>query len=79
MAIDIIDAWAQHPTRRHIDDPIFDSLRIWTRTESEVPATDIPVSMTIHAMDEAGVSKALISAWYGPVILRIKPDTHFLS
>jgi hypothetical protein len=74
MAIDIIDAWAQHPTPRHIDDPIFESLRRWTRSASEVPAADIPVSATIHAMDEGGVSKALISAWYAPKNVMISND-----
>lgn len=29
----IIDAWVQHPTARHIGDPIFDSVRRWNRDE----------------------------------------------
>jgi hypothetical protein len=29
----IIDAWTQHPTARFSRDPIFDSLRRWTRVE----------------------------------------------
>jgi hypothetical protein len=59
----IIDAWAQHPTLRHIADPIFESLRRWTRTD--VPAEELPVSLTVGLMDEGGVDRALISAWYG--------------
>ena len=60
----IIDAWAQHPTLRHASDPIFDSLRRWSR--SETPTEEIPVELTIAAMDEAAVDRSLISAWYKP-------------
>jgi predicted TIM-barrel fold metal-dependent hydrolase len=60
----IIDAWAQHPTRRHLEQPMFDSLRRWTR--GAWPAGELPVSATIDAMDEAGVTLALLSAWVGP-------------
>lgn len=64
----IIDAWAQHPTLRHLDHPMFESLRRWTRGQS-APATsgrEWPVSMTLASMDEAGVARSLISAWVGP-------------
>ncbi len=60
----IIDAWAQHPTLRHIQDPMFDSLKRWTKVPT--PTTEIPVPFTIAAMDQAGVDRALISAWVGP-------------
>jgi predicted TIM-barrel fold metal-dependent hydrolase len=64
----IIDAWAQHPTPRHSTDPVFDSLRRWTRAAQ--PETEDsqqrPVSWTISKMDEAGVSMSLISAWVAP-------------
>lgn len=60
----IIDAWAQHPTLRHSQDPIFDSLRRWTKTEA--PTEEMPVSMTIAAMDQGKVDKTLISAWVAP-------------
>ncbi len=43
---------------------MFESLRRWTR--DALPSGDLPVSATIAAMDEAGVSLALISAWVGP-------------
>jgi uncharacterized protein len=64
----IIDAWAQHPTARHLGQPMFESLRRWARGEnSGLAATaDWPVSATIAAMDAAGVSLSLISAWEGP-------------
>ncbi|MEM6810580.1 MAG: amidohydrolase, partial [Pseudomonadota bacterium] len=60
----IIDAWAQHPTLRHAQSPIFESLRRWTKTEA--PSEAPPVSGTIAAMDAGGVNKALISAWQAP-------------
>lgn len=60
----IVDAWAQHPTLRHLQDPMFDSLRRWTR--GSIPDVEVPVSATVQAMDAAGVSVSLISAWVGP-------------
>ena len=60
----IIDAWAQHPTLRHLQDPIFASLLRWTR--SEAPTEAPPVSATIAAMDAAQVCQALICAWVAP-------------
>ncbi len=68
----IIDAWAQHPTLRHSSDPIFDSLRRWTKTET--PIEELPVSVTIQTMDAAGVDKTLISAWYKPNVTMISND-----
>ena len=56
----IIDAWAQHPTLRHSQDPIFDSLRRWTKTET--PTEEIPLAVTLATMDQGGISKSLISA-----------------
>lgn len=60
----IIDVWGQHPTLRHIQDPIFDSLRRWTK--QEVPEEELPVQATIAMMDHGGVDKMLISAWQAP-------------
>jgi uncharacterized protein len=68
----IIDAWAQHPTLRHLRDPVFDSLRRWTK--AEVPTADLPVAATIAAMDQAGVSQSLICAWYAPRKIMISND-----
>ena len=59
----IIDVWMQHPTRRFLEQPIFDSLRRWARQDA-IP--DIPLSSTIDAMDEGGVQLGLASAWSGP-------------
>ncbi|KZL20859.1 Amidohydrolase [Pseudovibrio axinellae] len=60
----IIDAWAQHPTLRHIQDPIFDSLRRWTKTP--LPQQAPPVSLTVAMMDAANIDISLISAWEAP-------------
>jgi hypothetical protein len=68
----IIDAWAQHPTLRHIKDPVFDSLRRWSK--EDVPKEEIPLEFTIQSMDEANVSKSLISAWVAPNVVMISND-----
>jgi len=68
----IIDAWAQHPTLRHSNDPIFDSLRRWTK--GEIPKETLPVSYTIAAMDAANVDRSLISAWVAPRNVMISND-----
>ena len=60
----IIDAWAQHPTLRHMQNPIFDSLRRWTKTEA--PTEELPVAATIAMMDQGRIGKSLISAWQAP-------------
>ena len=60
----IIDAWAQHPTLRHTQDPVFDSLRRWTK--GAIPTEALPVSATLAAMDQGGVQTSLISAWQAP-------------
>ena len=68
----VIDAWAQHPTLRHLQDPMFESLRRWTK--NALPQVELPVSATIAAMDQGGVDKALISAWYAPRNVMISND-----
>lgn len=68
----IIDAWAQHPTLRHTQDPMFDSLRRWTKTA--VPTTELPVSATLAMMDQGQVSQSLICAWYAPRNVMISND-----
>lgn len=60
----IIDAWAQHPTLRHTQDPVFDSLRRWTK--GAIPTEQLPVSATLAMMDQGGVQTSLISAWQAP-------------
>jgi predicted TIM-barrel fold metal-dependent hydrolase len=67
----IVDAWAQHPTARHLAHPMFATLRRWTRAEAGSSGLsgivdEWPVSLTLASMDEAGVTRSLISAWEGP-------------
>lgn len=60
----IVDAWLQHPTLRFAQHPMFASLRRWTG--QAIPTTDIPLAVTLAAMDAAQVGGALLSAWHGP-------------
>lgn len=60
----IIDAWAQHPTTRHIHAPMFEPLWRWTNITP--PRAAPPVAATIASMDAAKVDKALICAWQAP-------------
>jgi uncharacterized protein len=59
----IIDAWMQHPGGRMLADPMFDSLRRWSR---ELARGDLSPAWTIEAMDRAGVGTGLLCAWWGP-------------
>ncbi len=59
----IIDAWMQHPTPGFIMHPMFESLRRWLG--GSMP-TEIPAEFTLATMDQAGVRKGLVCAWYGP-------------
>lgn len=68
----IIDAWMQHPTLRHTTDPMFDSLRRWTK--APVPTQELPVAATVAAMDRGGVDKALTCAWVAPRKVMISND-----
>lgn len=61
---EIVDVWMQHPTKRFIEHPMFDSLRRWQKQGGQI--RDVPLETTIAAMDQAGVNKGLLSAWYGP-------------
>lgn len=60
----IIDAWIQHPTAQFIGHDMFASLRRWMKLD--VIPDEIPIELTLTALDAAGVSKALTSAWWGP-------------
>lgn len=68
----IIDAWGQHPTLRHSQDPIFASLRRWTNRD--IPQDALPVAATVEALDRGGVDKMLISAWVAPKNIMISND-----
>jgi predicted TIM-barrel fold metal-dependent hydrolase len=60
----VIDVWMQHPTLRFLQHDMFASLRRWTG--QEVPEQELPIEMTVQAMDQAGVAFGLLSAWHGP-------------
>ncbi len=60
----IIDAWMQHPTLKLAGHEMFESLRRWTG--QEVPSEELPIELTVAAMDAASVGFGLLSAWHGP-------------
>jgi predicted TIM-barrel fold metal-dependent hydrolase len=64
MSVPIVDAWMQHPSQKAWAEPMFDSLRRWTR--SNAPTEELPIDWTLSAMDDAGVSVGLLCAWWGP-------------
>ncbi len=68
----IIDAWGQHPTLRHSQAPMFESLRRWTRRA--IPTEPLPVEATLAAMDAGGIARMLISAWVAPRDVMISND-----
>lgn len=57
-----IDVWAQQPNATFLAQPYFDSLKRWIGQELH----DIPLDFLLASMDNAGVGKALLAAWYGP-------------
>lgn len=59
-----VDVWMQHPSPSFIADDMFASLRRWMKMQT-VPE-EIPLEMTLRALDDAGVSIGLLSAWWGP-------------
>jgi uncharacterized protein len=60
--VSVIDVWAQQPNPHFLSQPYFDSLKRWTG--EDLP--DVPLEFLLASMDEAGVDKALLAAWYGP-------------
>jgi predicted TIM-barrel fold metal-dependent hydrolase len=61
----IVDAWMQHPTPRFLQHDMFDSLRRWAG-DGGIPQADVPIEATVAAMDAAGVSFGLLTAWSSP-------------
>ena len=59
-----IDVWMQHPNLPFINHPMFASLRRWMGMDTVTE--EIPAEFTIAAMDQAGVAKGMICAWWGP-------------
>ncbi len=52
----IIDAWIQHPTPRMLADPIFESLRRWTK--SAIPHDGVPLYLQIVTQVKFSVAEA---------------------
>lgn len=59
-----IDVWMQHPTLRFSSHEMFEPLLRWTG--QAVPNEELPIELTVAAMDAAGVGFGLLSAWHGP-------------
>ncbi len=59
-----IDAWIQHPSAKFAAHPMFESLRRWLGM-TEVP-DEIPLEVTVAALEAADIDRALISAWWAP-------------
>ncbi|MDD5312416.1 MAG: amidohydrolase family protein [Dehalococcoidia bacterium] len=60
----IIDAWMQHPNMNFSNHSMFESLRRWTG--QQLLTEELPVELTVAAMDQAGVSRGLLCAWWSP-------------
>lgn len=61
----VIDVWMQHPTQRFLDQPMFASLKRWNK--SGAVNVDIPLEMTVEAMDQANVVKGFLCSWQSPL------------
>ena len=60
---EVIDVWMQHPTKRHLNHPMFSSLRRWNKEEVEKEIEPPKLEMTIAIMNQANVKKGLICSW----------------
>jgi hypothetical protein len=69
----VVDSWMQRTTGAMLDDPMFNSLRAWSH--GRLARGDLPLEWTIRAMDEAGVRRGLLCAWWGPAGPLISNDT----
>lgn len=63
-AAPVIDAWMQHPGQRFLDNEMFSSLRRWK--PGPFSQTAQPIEVTLEVMDQAGVARGLLCAWWGP-------------
>jgi uncharacterized protein len=60
----IVDAWMQHPTVRFLNHEMLESLRRWIGIP--LLEQELPIGLTIDAMDEGDVEIGLTCAWFGP-------------
>lgn len=70
--MEIIDVWMQHPTPRFLRQDFLASLRRWVG--AEIPDEELPIELTIAAMDAGGVDLGLLSAWHGPTGALVSND-----
>ena len=54
----------QHPTLRFLRHEMFESLRRWTG--GQIPDEELPIDVTLTAMNQADIEFGLLSAWHGP-------------
>jgi predicted TIM-barrel fold metal-dependent hydrolase len=59
-----VDVWMQHPTLRYLRHEMFESILRWTG--QELPTEELSIDLTVAAMDAAGVSFGVLSAWHAP-------------
>lgn len=59
-----IDVWMQHPTVRLANHEMLEPLRRWMGVETI--SSEIPLELTVAAMDAGDIEVGLLSAWYGP-------------
>ncbi len=62
----IVDAWIQHPTGEFLRRPMFEPLLRWRGVDASLFPAEIPHDFTISALDAGRVSRAIVSAWWGP-------------
>ena len=72
MSNPTVDVWIQHPPPGFMNHPMFSSLLRWMGIEGEPP--EISLELTLAALEAAGVSSALTSAWHGPDGVLISND-----
>jgi predicted TIM-barrel fold metal-dependent hydrolase len=69
--VEVIDAWAQLPTERFMEQPWLEPLLRWTRQDRVLAHS---AESTIAAMDDGGVARALLCAWSSPSGMLIDND-----
>ncbi|MFL5820579.1 MAG: amidohydrolase family protein [Solirubrobacteraceae bacterium] len=68
----VVDVWMQHPTLSFLGHEMFESTRRWTG--QQLPEEELPIGTTVAAMDQAGVTFGLLSAWHAPQGFLISND-----
>jgi len=75
---EIVDAWMQHPTRRHLTNKIFHSIHRWNKTplklleDDAFPMYDLETS--VNSMNAGRVRVGLICSWYSADICLISNE-----